>query len=451
MGLNCAAFNSFLFRRTPDWDKELARDRHPYSFLYTSMYETRKWKSFTGTTHTWDKVHVSRPNDDGASWPTMVVGDNGGTICDDRICDPQRKFTGWGSTRSNYGKFHQDYQSPVFCLDQIRHVEEAEEQLLAIIEGHKKLSDLIASDCIRRLAVTQSDLIYICGQNGLTLTTTAAMFLANGDLDLGGVGNLPTSKLTMNYLDNNIETLMFNGYFDREWLPQGKFAITSDIQTQRELSNGNPALSAMYQAADFAKGGKFYAYGVMAGVGNWMFKIDPEPCRFQHIGSGILRRVWPYQNLAATVGKKPVFDVQYKNAKYQLFHVYNRAARTLEVGDVTSVNPDMKFGVARDLMGKWSWKSPDYFRAFDPSTGIICEHQNDKKNKGYFLAEYEAGMKSTHPEIEMFVIAQRGPQCVVDSPLCVVPGDWNANVQYQSLLPYNTGCPGSMTSGSDAW
>ena len=46
----------------------------------------------------------------------------------------------------------------------------------------------------------------------------------------------------------------------------------------------------------------------MSGVGNWLFKVDPEPMRFQHIGNGVLRRLFLYQNVATTVGKMPVFD-----------------------------------------------------------------------------------------------------------------------------------------------
>ena len=114
---------------------------------------------------------------------------------------------------------------------------------------------------------------------------------------------------------------MYNGYLNQEFLPQGKFTITTDIQTQRELANHNPALSQMYNAADFVKGGKFYAYGVMSGVGNWLFKVDPEPMRFQHIGNGVLRRLFPYPNVATTMGKMQVFDPAYKNAQVRMYHV----------------------------------------------------------------------------------------------------------------------------------
>lgn len=427
----CNKFNDFLFRRTPNWDKDLARDRHPYNYIYTNMYPSAKWPSFTGTTHTWDKIHVTRPNDDGC-WEQMDA-----TACLTDICDPGRRFVGWGSTRSTYVKYHQDYQTPVFCFDQLRHVEEAVAQLDAIVKGLKKLPDQIVSDFIRFLSLRHADYLYICGSAKTKVTVTSDIFTNSCKrIDLGGAGNLPTSKLTVNYLNYWVEDLQYKGYFDQDFIPEGKFTITMDMQTGKNLSNGNPALAAMYQAADFAKGGKYYAYGVMGGVGNWLFKPDPEPLRFQHVGAGVLERIWPYENVAATVGMKPEFSTDYKNARYQAYHVVNRAARTIYVGDITPVNPDMKFGVARDLMGKWSWKNPDYFRATDPNSGNVCEHQNDKKNKGYFLGEFELGAKTEFPEIEMWIIAEREPECVVDDPACSTA----PSMVYQTLTPYNDFC-----------
>lgn len=427
----CNKFNSYLFRRTPDWDKKLAKDRHPFSYIYSNMYEQKEWPSFTGTTHTWDKVHVTRPNDNGC-WDAMNAD-----ACVTNICDVPRLYTGWGSTRNSYTKYHRDYQSPVFCYDAIRHVEEAMEQLDAIVAGHKKMPDSIISDFLRLQAMQTADKIHICGAAGKTVTVTPGMFITNClDLNLG-VGNLPTSKLTMNYLDNYIETLLYNGYHDQEYLPQGKFLITTDIQTQRDMANQNPALALMYSAADFVKGGKFYEYGVMSGVGNWLTKFDPEPMRFYPLDNGTLRRVWPYKNVAASVGKKPIFDDQYRLAPYQMYHVYARAAREIYVGDTSPVNPQMKFNTSRSLMGRWSWKSPDFFMAVDPNTGNVCNYQNDKKNKGYFLGEFEMGVKTIYPEIERVIIALREPQSMIDDPRCAAIG----NMTYQTGTPYNAFCP----------
>lgn len=423
----CQNFNQFLFRRVPDWDKELAKDRFPYSYLYSGMYESATWPSFTGTTHTWDRVHVTRPNDN-AVWEAMSADP-----CITTPCAPPRFYTGWGSTRNTYTKYHRDYQTPVFCFDQLRHIEEAEAQVAAIIEGHKNLPESIISDFLRQLSIAQADYWYSAGASDVSVVPTFDTAQPSYYL-FGNDASLPTSKLTMGYLDNHVENLQYNGYFDRMFTPDGTFLITSDIQTHRELTVRNPELVRMYNGADFKKGGQFFSYGLaMKGVGNWSFKIDPEPIRAQRIAAGKLQRVWPYVNNAATVGKKPVFDTAYKNAQYQMYHVYNRAARKVYVGDTTPVSAEMKFA-PRNLMGKWSWKNPDYFSATDPTTGVVCNFQNDKKNMGYFLAEFELGTKSIYPEIEMIIWAQREPQAIIDTARCAsVP----ANAYQVNLFPYN--------------
>jgi len=423
----CNAFNQFLFRRVPDWDKELAKDRFPTSQMYSQFYTTKPWPSFTGTTHTWDKVHVTRPNDDG-NWSTMSADPCIGTPC-----APDRKYAGWGSTRNTYVKYNRDYQSPVFCFDQLRNIEEAEAQLAAIIDGLKDYPEGIVSDFIRKLVVAQANVWFSAGAADVQVTPA---FTADPTIySFGSDANLPTSKLNMGYLDNHIENLQYAGYFDRMLTPDGTFLITSDIQTHRELTVRNPDLVRMYNGADFKKGGLFFNYGLaMSKVGNWSFKIDPEPLRAQRVSVGNLQRIWAYDNVPATVGRKPAFATAYKNAQYQMYHVYNKAAREIFTGETTPVNPQMKFDTSRNLMGKWSWKSPDYFTALDPASGVVCPFNNDKKNMGYFLAEFEYAAKSTYPEIEMVIWAQREPQAIIDTARCAATP---ASAYQIDLYPYN--------------
>jgi hypothetical protein len=434
--------NEYLFRRVPDFDKELAKDRYPFAYTYAGLYPTESWPSFTGTEHTWDKLHVTRPDDDGC-WDQMDASTSSGGHCAvQAMCDPQRVTLGWGSTRSTYVKYHRDYTTPPFCYDRLRHIEEAVAQVGAIIDGLKELPDQIISDFIRLLSLRQSDYIYVCGSALTRVATTASMFTGNCTiLDLGSASYIPTSKLTMQYLEHYAPQLMYQGYFRKEFIPDGKFLLMGDISTFQELGAANPALSNMYNAADFSKGGKFFQYGAMMGCGNYLFKVDATPLRFASLGSGKFKRLWPYQNTAATIGKKPVFDPEYENAAYQLYHVYNRQARTVYTGSMESVNPDMPF-MKRGLMGKWSWKSPDAFQSRDPNTGTVCTIYNDKKNKGYFLGEYEMGSKTTNPEVEFWIIALRESQPVADVPRAASI-TWPTSLsggQYQTLTPYNSFC-----------
>lgn len=451
MAIDCGKLNDFLFRRTPDWDRELAKDRFPFDYSYLGLYETQTWPSFTGTTHTWDRVHVAMDNDDGC-WDAMDADAwaNGDCLKQD-MCNPNRLEIGWGSTRSTYGKYHRDYKTKPFCMDHLRHVEEAKAQLSAIVEGLKDLPDQIQSNFLKLLALRQADYIHVASSANSfpKLAVSNSIFTNNCQrINLGSTTYIPTSKLTMQYLNHFATQLMYKGYFNKKFTngangiaPAGKFELMTDIQTQMELTNANPALSAMYTSADFQKGGQYFSFGVMNGCGNWLMKVDPQPMRFLHLGSGVLQRVRPYQNVAATTGKKPQFDPLYEQATIQLSHVYCRAARQVFTGDITSVHPDMPFA-SRNLMGKWSWKSPDSFQYTDPETGANCTYFNDKKNRGYFLGEFETGMKSVYPEVEMWILHLREAQPVADVPLSVTfnnPAP-NSNGTYQTLTPYNNGC-----------
>lgn len=425
----CAQFNEYLFRRTPDWDKRLTKDRYPYNYTYAGLYKTGPWDPFTGTTHTYDRVHVTMPNDNGC-WDEVSI-----EACS-TTCSPSRAYTGWGSDRLTYSKYHKDYQTPPFCFDQLRDTEDAAAQLDAIVEAHKKMPDMIISDFIRLFTLRSADYIYCAGSALTEVTNSASLYTANcTKINLGSTGNLPTSKLTMEYLQHYQERLMLNGYHNRDYVPAGIFTCMSDLQTQKDICNANPQLMRMYTSADFAKGGQFFKYGVMNANGNWLFKYDPTPLRFQHIGSGVLQRIFPYDNVAATVGKKPKLAAAYLNAPYQMSHVYNPAARTILVGDTTPVNGDMKF-LARSLMGQWTWKSPDMFNWTDPNTGVTCTMANDKHNMGYFLGEYELGVKTEYPEIEMNILHLREPQAVVDDARCAA----EPSTATQTLSPYNSFC-----------
>ena len=95
----------------------------------------------------------------------------------------------------------------------------------------------------------------------------------------------------------------------------------------------------------------------------------------------------------------------------------------------------MKFG-SRDLYGKWNWINDAYLQAFDPNTGAACNMENPVRNKGYFLADFEAGMRNVRPELEAVIIHKREPQGVADLPRAAA----SPSMIYQSLLPYNSFC-----------
>jgi hypothetical protein len=448
------------------------------------MYRTETFPNFTGTTHLHERVYVTRPNDPGL-W-TQFTADP----CVGAPCDNPRQYIGHGVDQLRYDRYRREYQTPVFCLDQLDTIEEGIQKMAAIAEGYKDLPEEICSDFLRLLTlrkagtVAQGAGLFFAGlqdsqgnpvsidvaDNMFTVNvasspaiTQNSLFInlnANGALSAAGYGTTALfaaalGQLSMEYLANMQEDLAANGYHDREWMVEGKFSVTVDATTRRRLLVANPALTQMYSAADFAKGGAFYSYGVSAGCGDWLFKEDKAQMRFRFRGdldgkdlagnvlanSVWIQQVWPFENVAATFGLKPVYSMAWKNAPIRLYHVFNRDARTVYVGDITSINPEMKFGMARSFMGKWSWKSPDYFDALDPNTGVKCTYNNDKQNKGYWLGEYDLAEKTVYPEIERMILALGEPQPYVRVPRTnTAPSAPTSSTDYQSLLAYNALC-----------
>lgn len=448
MAINTALFSSYLFRRTPNFMKEIVEDMIPRDIPNLNLYEQDSWASFTGTEHTWDRFHVNMPNDAG-DWEQMRADD-----CLMQICDPEPRQIDWGSTRAVFGKFRRAWQTRLFCLDQLRHVEEAKAQLTSIWKGLSKVPEYVMSDWLKYQQVLGATNLFVCGSAGATVTVSASMFGSNGGMQTLNVGtdaNLPTSKLTMNYLERQIYALQLNGYFDGEFTPTGKMQMFTDIDSVVELCNGNPALAGMYKAADFEKGGELFKYGAMNGCGNFMFKNQPYPVRFYRSGNGQLTRVWPFPNVPTTVGSMPQLDAQYLNAPYQLSVIVHRKARKIFMGDIPSVHPEWKFGT-RNLLGKWKWVNDAAMTVYDPTTGAQSTVTNPRRNKGYFLGDYEAGVENQRPELECVILHQREAPAVADMPraagAATVP-----TLTAQNLLPYNAFCnpnPGEETFLSNA-
>jgi len=496
----CNQFHDFMGRRPYPWDKKIAKDRKPRNFIYTGMYKTSKWTPFTETVHLHEKVYVGRANDPGM-WPQFFADPCLGTPCDN-----QTRYIGHGVDQLSFGRFRMDYRTAVFCLDQLNTIEEAPVKLDAIVEGYKQVPEDVCGGFLRQLSLraagtaSQGAGLWLVGvqdtygnpvsidmadnmfavSNGGVAGTVNELFInlnANGQLtSLAGAGKITSattaglvpflSQLSMEYLANHQEDLAAQGYHEGDWAVAGKFNITMDDTTSRRLLVANPELKGLYKASDFEKAGAFYSLGMNAGCGDWLFKRDPQQWRFNFRadldgkdlnGNTLANSVWieqiqPYENVAATFGIKPQYSARWKAAPIRMYHCYNREAREVFVGDITSVNSDMKFGVARSFMGKWSWKHPSYFNAFDPNTGTVCAIDNVKDNKGFFLGEYDFGVKTIYPEIERWFLALGEATPYTRRPNTVTPATSPATSQdYQALLAYNGHCGDLLDQNPVIW
>jgi hypothetical protein len=424
------------------FEQALGRERFPREFIYLNAYESKAREADSGYETYWDTMHVAAVNDNG-NWGDPIDARD----CMQPLCSMPRQQIGWGSTRKHYGFYKREYETPPFCYEKLRNMDHARVQIAAIVEGLKKVPDSVNNAFIEYNAMRQEGgdgMIYCCGtaKKELEVVTTQAadhaFFAANGDLNLGGAGNLPTSQLKMEYLNSYVPRLGANGYHDGKYNLGGKFQITMDQQTAQNLCQQNPALAGFYAVPDFVKGGAYYEYGLSGGCGDWLFKWNFEQPRFNHIGNGILRRVYPWENEAATVGIRRKYSPYYETAKYAMYHVFCRGARILFTSNPDPINSEMKFGIPKGYMGQWQWVTPDVIVWTDPVTGTVCPIKNDTHNQGYWVGKYEMGIKNEFPLTEMWILALRENACFGDNvPLCTTPGDWSPNVAYQNLKAYN--------------
>lgn len=415
---NCQSYYDFLFDQSPHFDKDILKDWFPTDDAWIGHVATIPWDSFTGTTHVYDHVHVGAP-DLSQAWDTF---DTQSTNCVANACTPAAISVGWGSTRKTYSRERKRYQTNVLCFDQINTRAKAKQQLSEIIKGIKDLTSMIWSDYIRRNSIMQSPTLYIAGSGMNSIPLDPSAFTGGmATLNLGSAANLPTSNLTIQYLQRFYEPLQGNGYFKSKYVPNGIFKLITDPITSQQLVQLNPALVSNYKFTDFQKGGELFKYGMSAGIGNFGIAWDKFPARFYHQGNGVLRRVWPYTNVAATIGIKPQLDPAWVNAPYQYSAIWHPEAMKRAVPELTSVHPEMPF-MTRDLGGKWNFSGPgsDTIVVTDPTTGTTCVIDNKARNQGLWWSDFEAGFKFEYPEWTIPILHQRDPGCVTDMPACAL-------------------------------
>lgn len=437
MAWDCTSYFSFLADRTPHWENDILRDYFPTDDAYIGHVATAPWASFTGTQHVRDRLHMGAP-DLSQGWATFDtqsmltnngLGDataDGG--CLSGVCTPPEICVGWGITRKTFDRFRTAYTTQPFCFDEINTRAKAKEQLGDIVAGLKDISRMVQSDFLRFSALQYADTIYIAGAALGEVAITAGTFTgAATTIDIGGAANLPTSELTMGYLQRFYEPLQYEGYFKSKYVPNGMFKLITDPITSQQLTTGNPAFTQMYRLTDFTAGGNFFKYGMSAGVGNYGIAWDAYPMRYYWDPFAlILRRVWPFVNIAAgaangpSMGIKKSVNQQYLLAPYQVSQVWHPEAMKRYVPSLTPVNPEMPF-LTRDLAGKWQFVGGNRDRVLvvrDPVTGDTCTVDNKRGNQGLMFADFEAGIEFQRPELVRGILHLREPGCVTDVTPC---------------------------------
>lgn len=414
MAWDCAAYYDYLFDRTPHFDEDILMDWFPTDDAWIGQVQTGAWDAFTGTQHTYDRIHVGTPNLS-EEWDVFATQDE---TCVSGACAPNEISVGWGSTRKTYNRYRKSYTTNVLCFDQINTRAKAKEQMAQIVRGIKEITKMVQSDYLRRRSLQSADTIYIAGSDMLEVPITDSTFTGAAlTVDLGSADNLPQSQLTIQYLQRFYEPLQFNGYFKSKYTPNGMFKLITDPITSQQLVQANPELRGGFKFTDFQKGGELFKYGMSAAIGNFGISWDGYPMRFYHQGNGVLRRVFPFVNVAATIGIKPQPAEEYMLAPYQYSPIWHPEAMRRLVPKLESVHPEMPF-LTRDLAGQWKFVMDPVLVVKNPDDGTTCTIDNKRRNQGLWYADFENAIKFERPEIIRGILHLREPGCVVNQVPC---------------------------------
>lgn len=416
----CDAWRTNLAAQTPVYDKVFLKDYTPLNSPVLGRHETGTWETGTGDTHFFDTLTVGQPNLQNR-WQRISAAE-----CDN-ACSPPTVFVGMGSRRDSYFPEQLKLKSQTFCLTQLEHSTRPGEQIAEWMRGIKKLPEMYMTDFIRVHAVDLATTVQIASSDFSTFTPDVTGPIQNitGQLttiDLGAEANLPTSELTWPYLNYLTSQLELQGYHEApSGLPMGMFNLITHSRVWFKLTNGMESMKDMMALRDFQEASPLYkiGVGVQRPFGNLVPTLDERQIRFQHMANGMLNRVEPYLNQAATTGIEPVFNPAWLNARYALSFLWHPMAIKIWTKAFTKINEKVP-SVVSSLYGQWSFINDNVLIAQQPD-GTECTLQNEDRVYFYWLTKLYAGFQYKYRKFLMpiiHLIDGSGKDSTVDQPVC---------------------------------
>lgn len=391
---------------------------------FLGRHKTKTWADGKDTLF-YDKLHVQQPNYT-KEWQRISSDECG------NACEPPQVTIGIGSTRRNAFIQQLDLNSQPFCLQQLRGIPRAGEQ---ITEWYKTIREIPASyfsDFLRTHFTSFHTTLQIAGSDYDTFTITSA----NTDeqlttINLGSTTLLPTSQLTLQILDVYTQELDLRGYGKKSGLPKGMFNLVTHPRQYQYLTGMNPALRGQLYSQNMKDLSPLYKVG--AGInaepfGNIAPTFDVKQLRFQHSGNGLLQRVFPYRNVATTTGKMPEVNPDWLNARYAISYLLHPEAATLYTPEPKKIHPLVP-SVNSAMFGKWTFVNNQGIIRLPNPDGTYCDKDNTDQFWFFWRAHLEAGFRYDQPELVMPVlhlIDGAGRACTVDAPVCGVAPQYSS-------------------------
>ena len=412
-----------LAAQTPVYDLAFLQDWKPLDASFAGRHLTESWKMGTGDTHLYDQVTIGQPNLQ-VPWQTISA-----TECaSSSPCNPPATLVSFGTVRRQTNMQQMRLNSQLWCLTQLRYNTRPSEQISMIMKGLKQIPMMYADDFLQVEAFKNATTVQICDSTFPTFTPDITPPVTNvaGQLtviNLGSTGALPQSQLTWPYLQYLAYQLGMNGYTEAgSGLPTNMYNLITDPTAWFNLTNGNDALKNMMALSDWRGSSPLYKIGegVQVPYGNFAPTMTKFPIRFQHLGSGVLNRVQPYDNIAGSTGKQREINSAYLNARYQLSWIWHPKAIKLMTPDFAKVN-DLVPSVNSAMYGKWTFINNQGVLPYEQPDGTQCSINTPDQTWFYWRCALELGFKYLYPEMIMpilHLVTGSGKDNAVNEPVC---------------------------------
>ncbi len=450
-----AAFAQFLVTQTPKFDEMILQTVRPHD-SWIGHVSTGTWKAFMGNTLYQDRFEVVYP-DVTQAWNS--VDGATGTNCTGNPCDPTENQIGYGATRRTYSPERQSWSSALFCYDQILPVTQAVANFKSIIAKIlKPATTTIMSWFLKKRALFWADTKFVTNSTASTFIYVWQNVGTSEQILL--TSQIPTSKLTPQFLQRQVQPLTSLGYFGEN--PYGGkdniplIELVTDLDTCWELDRlggttgigggVSPSLAANWRFTQWDAANPYWRYGLSGQVGNFSTRIDSEQLRFNYAGpSGNstypfkFQLVLPFKNVVSSgsggaAGIKSIPNPDYFLSQYRISFIWHRMAMEVLTAESPSINSEMPF-MKRDFGGKWFFAMDNLTCGTDVNGNPIAV-DNSRRNKGMFKADFNLAIRPLYTEYAMAIFHKGEPQCLYVVNTC------NADPGYptQSYASSNTTC-----------
>lgn len=439
MAMTCELMRTNLAQQTPEFQENFLNDFITDMMVvpWVGRHKTETWKY--GDIVYFDTTHVMQPNFL-TDWQVINSGlggqiPGGAAVEEDcaNPCEPPVAYVGYGTTRDHAQMEHLKLRSQIFCLRQLIKTPRADKQMDNIFTGIRQLPLGFTNDFIRSRTLSYHDTLRIANTAAIQAgTETFAISTANVPnatskfINLGAAALLPDSQLTWTMLRYWGELLGMRGYNSQSGLAAGARSLITHSNVWFNLCGNNPEVRSLLALDDAGKVSPLYKMGVGINAqpfGNFVPIFDDHQMRYQHNGGGLLERVLPYLNEAATTGERPVENTAYLRAGYGISFIHHPVA-TLIYTDKPKKIHEMVPTVNTEMYGKWTFVNNQGALIYVGPDGTECTKNNEDQMYFYWLTYLANGFQYEKRNLIIPILHQldgAGAACVAPDPVCSLP------------------------------